>query len=136
VHLGDINEFLVKLNRGPAATDAAIRETENQLNAELPREYKGFLRSSNGGDGFVGKEYVILWRVDELPSMNQLYEVQKYVPGLLVFGSSGGGEAYGFDTRVPDWPIVRVPFFGMEWAVAEPMGSSFSEFLGQLYETK
>ena len=22
----------------------------------------------------------------------------------------------------------------MEWAVAEPMGASFSEFLGQLYE--
>jgi hypothetical protein len=68
--------------------------------------------------------------------MNQSYEVQKYVPGLLVFGSSGGGEAYGFDTRFPDWPIVQVPFVGMEWAVAEPMGSSFGEFLGQLYETK
>ena len=133
--LGDINEFLVNLNRRPAATDAAIRATEKQLNAELPREYKGFLRSSNGGDGFVGKKYVILWRVDELPSLNQSYEVQKYVPGLLVFGSSGGGEAYGFDTRLPDWTIVRVPFVGMEWAVAEPMGSSFSEFLEQLYRS-
>ena len=82
--LGDINEFLVNLNRRPAATDAAIRATEKQLNAELPREYKDFLRSSDGGDGFVGKNYLILWRVDELPSMNQSYEVQKYVPGLRV----------------------------------------------------
>ena len=54
MELGDINEFLVNLT---AATDASIRETEKQLNAELPREYKGFLRSSNGGDGFVGKKY-------------------------------------------------------------------------------
>ena len=136
MHPGNMNEFLVNLDRRPAATDAVIRATEKQLNAELPREYKGFLRSSNGGDGFVGKKYVILWSVDELPSMNQSYEVQKYVPGLLVFGSSGGGEAYGFDTRFPDWPIVQVPFVGMEWAVAEPMGSSFSEFLEQLYKTK
>ena len=47
MELGDINEFLVNLT---AATDASIRETEKQLNAELPREYKGFLRSSNGGE--------------------------------------------------------------------------------------
>ena len=26
--------------------------------------------------------------------MNQLYEVQKYAPGLLLFGSSGGHRRY------------------------------------------
>jgi cell wall assembly regulator SMI1 len=85
--LGDINEFLVNLNRRPAATDAAIRATEKQLNAELPREYKDFLRSSDGGDGFVGKNYLILWRVDELAfdeSIVRGSKVRPWASGLRV----------------------------------------------------
>lgn len=131
-----MRRFLDRLNRRPGATDAAIAETEKQLDAKLPAEYVEFLKLTNGGEGFIGKEYMILWSIEELASMNQSYEVQKYVPGILIFGSNGGGEAYGFDTRTPQWPIVQVPFVGMEWRYARPIGESFSAFLGRLHETE
>ena len=122
------------MNLRPGATDAAIAAGEMQLGMRLPADYVDFLKFTNGGEGFVGKNaYIILWGVEELASMNQEYEVQKYVPGLLIFGSDGGGEAYGFDTRSPQWPIVQVPFVGMEWDVAESMGTSFCQFLARLY---
>jgi hypothetical protein len=104
---------------------------------KLPSEYVTFLKLCNGGEGFIGdEEYVILWSIEELASMNDGYEIEKYVPGLLVFGSNAGGEAYGFDTRTPESQIVSVPFVGMEWSLALPKGASFEAFLGCLYETK
>jgi hypothetical protein len=76
----------------------------------------------------------MLWGAEELVPLNEAYQVQKFVPGLLLFGSDGGGEAFGFDTRAGDWPIVQVPFVGMGWDVAWPMGTSFNEFLRNLSE--
>ena len=128
-----INRLLNNLNLWPRAADAAIASGETQLRVRLPVDYVEFLKFANGGEGFVGKHYVILWHIEDLASMNESYEVQKYVPGLLIFGSDGGGEAYGFDTRIPQWPIVQMPFIGMKWDVAQPMGASFSQFLALLY---
>jgi len=89
---------------------------------------------TNGGEGFIGEEeYLMLWSVEELPSLNEAYEVQQYAPGLLLFGSSGGGEAYGFDTRKQCFEIVRVPFIGMTWDLAQPIATSFDLFMRTLY---
>jgi SMI1/KNR4 family protein SUKH-1 len=131
-----MRRFVDRLNRRPAAEDAAIAESEKQLAVKLPAEYVEFLKLTNGGEGFIGRNYAILWRVEELASMNESYEVRKYAPGLLIFGSSGGGEAYGFDARTPQWPIVQVPFVGMDWDYADPMGESFNAFLGRLHGTE
>jgi hypothetical protein len=131
----DLTRFLRSLNRCPGATNVAIASGERQLSVKLPMEYVEFLKFSNGGEGFVGKEYVILWGIQDLASMNQSYKVQEYVQGLLIFGSNGGGEAFGFDTRTPEWPIVEVPFVGMEWGLAKPIGASFYEFLESLRGT-
>ena len=89
---------------------------------------------TNGGEGFIGEEeYLMLWSVEELPSLNEAYEVQQYAPGLLLFGSSGGGEAYGFDTRNQRFEILRVPFIGMAWDLAQPIANSFDLFMRTLY---
>lgn len=133
----DICRFLDGLSRRSAVSDAAIAESEKELMAKLPGDYVEFLRATNGGEGFIGKNaYVAFFRIEELLSMNEAYQVQKYAPGLVVFGSDGGGEAYGFDTRVPQWPIVQVPFVGMAWNVARPAGESFSAFLERLSESE
>jgi hypothetical protein len=132
---GDMDRLLANLNQSVPATAAAVEDCERQLSVKLPCEYVEFLKRTNGGEGFIGKSaYVILWALGELASMNQAYEVQKYAPGLLIFGSDGGGEAFGFDTRSPEWPVVQVPYVGMTWDLARPMGATFDEFLERLYE--
>jgi len=132
---GDMKELLANINLNAPASVAAVEEGERQLGVKLPLEYVEFLKRSNGGEGFIGKSaYVILWAVGELASLNEAYEVQKYMPELLLFGSDGGGEAFGFDTRDPQCPIVQVPFVGMSWDVAWAMGATFNEFLERLYE--
>jgi hypothetical protein len=134
--VADMYKLLDGLNLQTAATDSSIVECEKQLGKSLPREYVEFLKMSNGGEGFLGNSYVILWRIEDLFTLNRAYEVSKYIPGLLIFGSNGGGEAYGFDTRNSQWPIVEVPFVGMDWDLALPRGRSFTHFLQYLRDAK
>jgi len=129
----DMSSAAKDLDARSPATDIALTQAEREIGAKLPFEYLEFLKIRNGGEGFVGpNSYVMLWRAEELASLNQAYEVQKYAPGLLLFGSDGGGEAYGFDTRTSDWEIVQVPFVGMTWDLVWPLAKSFKEFLLQL----
>ena len=64
----------------------------SRLGVSLPGDYLEFLRQHNGGEGFVGDNYIIFWRAEELADFNREYEVDKYAPGILLFGSDGGGE--------------------------------------------
>jgi cell wall assembly regulator SMI1 len=73
-----------------------------------------------------------LWRVEELRAFNNEYEVEKYAPGLLFFGSDGGGEGFAFDLRTPQLTIVQVPFIGMSLTDAIPVASNFQEFLAAI----
>ena len=109
---------------------------ERQLGQELPTDYIAFLRRCNGAEGWIGSEsYVMLFPVNQLIYFNGAYEVQRYAPGFLISGSSGGGEAYGFDMRSGhEWPVVQIPFVGMSWEPSQPMGTSFTSFLRNLGE--
>jgi hypothetical protein len=134
VMTNDVCRYLERVKQSSGASDALIAEAEDQLALKLPVEYLEFLKVTNGGEGFVGEnEYAIFWGVEELASLNRSYEVQDYAPGFLIFGSNGGGEAYGFDTRSEGWPVVRITFVGMDWSEARPMGESFNAFLKRLY---
>jgi hypothetical protein len=117
------------------ASVATLAEAERRLGVRIAVEYTEFLKKTDGGEGFIGKTaYVILWPLSEFAVMNQAYEIQKYVPGLLIFGSDGSGEMFGFDTRSSQWAVVQVPFVGMTWDLARAMGATFNEFLERLYE--
>lgn len=126
-------QLLAKFNCTPPADIVAIRQFEAESRVCLPDEYVKFLQLTNGGEGFVGNSYVIFWRVGELFEMNKAYEVAEYVPGLLLFGSDGGGEAYAFDMHSDEKPIVSVPFVGMELNLARRMAPNFQAFLHELF---
>lgn len=120
----------------PPADPTAIERFEADSGFRLPRDYVDFLRRSDGGEGFIGPNaYVIFWRLGELEEMNKAYQVSEYAPGLFVFGSDGGGEAFAFDNRTAEKQVVSVPFVGMELELAQKMGSTFSEFLRELAES-
>lgn len=131
-----MRRYFENFNCHAPAKEEAIKVLEKTLGQRLPPDYREFLKVTDGGEGFIGKNaYVILWGVDEINSMNQAYEVEKYASGLLIFGSDGGGDAYGFDTRSTQWVTVEIPFVGMAWSLAEPIATSFREFLERLYRT-
>jgi SMI1 / KNR4 family (SUKH-1) len=122
--------------RRPAASEEAIVQVAKSLGLSLPDAYEGFLRTTNGGEGFIGDHYVIFWSAEELERLNRGHDVQKNVPGLLVFGTDGGGEAFAFDTRRLPWAVVLVPFVVMESSAIVPLAPSFEAFLRFLHENE
>lgn len=124
-------EFLRSWQLNAPASEQAIRDAELSLNCSLPLDYIQFLRDQNGGEGFIGNHYLIIWKVEELASHNAAYEVSKYAPGLILFASSGGGAGYAFDTREVSMPIVSTEFIGMSLDELDRTAATFDEFLGR-----
>ena len=112
----------------PVSSDV-IRQFESTTGVRLPADYVAFLMQSNGGEGFIGKGYADLWRIEEIIAKNQSYKACDFVPGLLLFGSDGGGEAFAFDNRSEQQPIVAVPFVPLSTEAARSLAARFGEFL-------
>lgn len=136
-----MDEKIQKLIKGlelrPPAKNDDIDKIEKTSNIKLSNEYKNFLKLTNGGEGFIGENsYVMFWAVEELIELNESYEVNDYAPGLFVFGSNGGGEAYAFDTRSSSMNIVQIPFVGMDIDLIQQMATTFNEFIENLYRAE
>jgi cell wall assembly regulator SMI1 len=126
----DLHALLDGLDTRPPASAEAIAACERALNQKLPIDYIEMLKLTNGGVGLLGDGgYVSLWPVEELPDWNERYEIALSVPGLVGFGSDGGGECYAFDLRGPKIAIVMIPFIGMEPDAVSVVASGFAEFL-------
>lgn len=114
---------------GECASEDALSQLDKLC---LPDDYLSILSESNGGEGFVGEEYFILWKAEELISFNKEYGVEKYAPGIFLFGSNGGGEGFGFDTRTKPYKVVEIPFIGMDLQYATPVADSFTHLLERM----
>lgn len=135
MRLGVIMRY--RLTEGLLDPPAAARTIEGlslALGPSLPRSYLDFLQQHNGGEGFIGQNYIILWKAEELVDFNREYEVDKYAPGILLFASTGGGEGYGFDTLSTSMPIVQIPFIGMDRRYATPVAQDLPDLFARLAE--
>ncbi len=119
-------------NKRPPATPEQIAAFAAESRLTLPQDYTALLKQFNGGEGMIGPNtYLILFAVNELASLNKAYQVEDYVPGLLIFGSDGGGEAYAFNTR-DAMRVVRLPFVGMDPSTVEILTDDFTSFIKSL----
>lgn len=121
-----------EFNGNVPAAAAQVVAAEQALRQSLPADFREFLLRTNGGEGMIGENYVMLWNATELGEYNESYQVNQYAPGLLLFGSDGGGEGFAFDTRTAPPTVVTVPFVGMSLKYAKPVAPSFAAFLEKL----
>lgn len=100
----------------------------SQLKYNLPKDYISFMLKYNGGEGFVGERYFILWPIEDLIIFNEEYEVDKYLEGFFLIGSNGGGEGIGFD--LDNFSLISVPFIGMSRRYVEIISADFGGIFG------
>jgi hypothetical protein len=128
-------KLFAKFDANPPASCDSVARCQSNLRFTLPADYIQFLEQMNGGEGFVGRNYLRAWPVGDLIQFNKDYFFEEAVPELFLFGSSGGGEAFAFDTRSSPPPIVAVPFIGsLEDAIM--IAPNFNLFLQHLYQSE
>jgi hypothetical protein len=110
-----------------------ISEIENKLGVKFPSDYIEFVLFSNGYEGSIGESYIVIWPIEELIEANESYEVEEYTPGLILFGSDGGEEAFAFDMRTDNIKYVMVPYM-LEFEAVIDQGNSIIEFFERLYD--
>jgi len=129
----DFANLTATLDRNPGGDHAAISAAAAALKVALPSDYVEFLAYSNGAEGPIGSgAYIRLWSAQDLADDNERYNVRKYAPGLVLFGSDAADTAYGFDFRTQPPEVVTLPFIGMSFDTIEARDRSFTEFLERL----
>lgn len=98
----------------------------------LPNDYIDFLKFSNGGEGFIGNEYLILYKIEELEGINKDYEIAEFDSDLLIIGSNGGSEAIALDFVDNKTKYVLIPFLFDRNDIIE-LGEDFKSFLERLF---
>ena len=131
----EYSKYLKNFNRNPPASPSSLAAIQQVGGVPLPSDYLAFLAEVDGGEGFIGENYLMLWRADELISFNQDNKKNQYAPGLFVIGSTGGGEAFAYDLADPASPIVQVPFIPLDRECMEKVETSFLAFIKGLSET-
>lgn len=130
--MDEIKNFLTLFTVNQGASFNQITQVESSLSFKLPVDYKAFLLHSNGGEGFIGSEYLVLFKSEELLQFNREYQVDIFAPGLFLFGSNGAGEGFVFDCRENRFNIVLVPFIGMSLNDAIHIADNFFNLLERM----
>lgn len=129
-------ENLPEMNLEGGTSLSTVRAVEASLGVTLPDDYVAFMLQHNGGAGIMSENnFLALLGIEEIERDTEDYGVFENAPGLLLFGSNGGNEAYAFDTRFTPWTIVRFPFISIHIEEARFVAPSFTEFLLELQRT-
>jgi hypothetical protein len=93
-----INTYGLELN--PPIDRNMVKKVESVFGVAFPDDYVEFITYTNGAEGSIGENYLVLWAIDEIIELNEGYSVNEFPKGLVLFGSDGGDKAFAFDSRI------------------------------------
>ena len=131
----NIARLIMGMKLNPPATKEKLEEAEVKLGITFPTQYREFMLCTNGAEGPIGEySYLAIWQVENIAQYNEGYKVNDFNPGLVYFGSDGGGMAFAFDNRTKETPIITIPFESINHEWLELCGYTFIEFLQSQYD--
>jgi len=111
---------------------AAEGAPEEQLDRlPLPKDLRAFLEKHDGARGTVGsrKRPLVLWSAEQIAREGDEQEVTRATPGLLLFGSDGGAEGYGYLPRLQRGKYGRISLMAAGAHEFESLGDSLDELV-------
>jgi hypothetical protein len=100
----------------------------------LPSDLRAFLERHDGGRGKVGTRPLVLWSAQQISREAQSQEVSLSTPGLLLFGTDGGAEGYGYLSRLRQRRYGRIPLIAAGAHEFEALANSLDDLLQALIE--
>lgn len=102
-------ETAIRLRRGAGASPDGLDRLRRLFDRPLPADYESLLRVADGIEGLLTPNaYISIWPSQDVKSLNDSYAIHEFAPGLILFGTDGGGMGYAFDLK-NDMRIVEVP---------------------------
>ena len=98
---------LANFIKKPPAIAEALSELRTAVQYPLSDDYLELLRAMDGGEGFVGKQYVRFYSVDQVLLIRRALGEAQLADDLVVIGSDGGGEALAYDFRQSPWVQIQ-----------------------------
>lgn len=132
--MSDYKKYLSKFIGNELIQDMQfyIKKIESRFDIKLPEDYITFMQQYNGGEGDVGENYLAMYPLNEIIECTEDYEVEKYIPGLVLIGSNLGGEAFALDYRTDKINYIMIPFMFEEDAIIV-LSQNIEGFLSKLY---
>jgi hypothetical protein len=111
---------------GPPSRVTAFREFAGD---RLPGDFLNFYSACDGGEGRLGENWLNLWSIADMPERNRAYRIDRFAPGLVIFGCNGAHFAYAFDLRGETPKYVSIPWVPMELTAVDEIAETFRGFL-------
>ena len=112
-------------------TNTKIIEKNNSVK-ELPNDYLQFIEMGYAGEGYIGKNYLYLWKIEHLEQLNKDYNIQKYLGiNCYGFGTDGGDKCYCFDNKNGK-QIIKCNLGDLDYKDTKIMANTFYEFIVKL----
>lgn len=125
-------EAVASFVKRPPATEAELAKLRAALPSPLPDDWLAVLRAMNGGEGYVGEDFVRLYSIEQVLKVKETLAPVE-VPGIVLVGSTGGGTAYAYDFRGGGAPaFASVDFIPLLDEGVMPIGPSLTHHLAAL----
>lgn len=96
---------------------------------QLPIDYLGFLRWSDGASWRNGSREFACFGCEHLRQYLLHYHFPEYMPGAIPFGLDGGGLFCVFDMRSDaSHPVFAIGSGAIDWSDAVPLATDFMSF--------
>lgn len=119
------------VKNGPASEDDLAR-LRAALPGPAPDDWLALLSAMNGGEGYVGEDFVRLYSIDDVLKVKATLAPVE-VPGIVIIGSTGGGVAYAYDFRRGGAPaFVSADFIPLSDGTVTRIAPSLTHHLAAL----
>jgi SMI1 / KNR4 family (SUKH-1) len=121
---------MLKVEKNPPADPNEIAKFTTSIGFSLSAGFIDFYKETDGASFLSDNFYVNIWPVTQLIDLNEGYDVNNYIPEFFLFGSDGGGNAFGIEKKTG--AVFEIPFIVMSSEDAIFISGSFNEFLAKL----
>jgi len=111
-----------------------IKELESKLECALPQDYRDFLLTTNGFDGFIGDFYAVFESVDRISECTK-DNCSEFFPWAIYIGTNGNLEMFVMDKRTNPYTYGLLPFIADDNDFI-PLSKDFERFILRLFEDK